>query len=80
MINGEEEYQNFTDDVLKIEISGPDRSQFSILDVPGVFQSLTKNLTDKDKMGVDTMVSSYMASQQGVIMYALLPGRIFASL
>ena len=60
--------RNFSDDVLKIEISGPDRSYFSILDVPGVFQSITNNLTQKDKSGVEGMVSSYMASKQSIIM------------
>lgn len=63
--------RNFSDDVLKIEISGPDRSHFSILDVPGVFQSLTKNLTDNEKTGVKSMVESYMESKQSIIMYVL---------
>lgn len=64
--------RNFSDDVLKIEISGPDRSHFSILDVPGVFQSLTKDLTDKEKDGVRAMVTSYIASKQSIIMYVLI--------
>lgn len=76
----ENEYQNFSDDVLKIEISGPDRSHFSILDVPGVFQSLTKNLTEKDKTGVNSMVSGYMASLQSVIMYDSFRARLLTSL
>jgi hypothetical protein len=59
--------QNFSDDVLKIEISGPFRSYFSIIDVPGVFQSLTKDLTEAEKMGVKSMVASYMRRQQSVI-------------
>jgi hypothetical protein len=59
--------QNFSDDVLKIEISGPLRSYFSIIDVPGVFQSLTKDLTEAEKMGVKSMVASYMRRQQSVI-------------
>ncbi|KAL8872017.1 MAG: hypothetical protein Q9174_002280 [Haloplaca sp. 1 TL-2023] len=59
--------RNFSQDVLKIEISGPDRSYFSILDVPGVFQSLTKGLTEEEKKGVRKMVASYMAPRQSVI-------------
>lgn len=59
--------QNFSDDVLKIEISGPFRSYFSIIDVPGVFQSLTKDLTETEKLGVKSMVGSYMRRQQSVI-------------
>ena len=63
------EAKNFSDDVLKIEISGPSRSYFSIIDVPGVFQSLTKDLTEKEKAGVMNMVTSYMRRQQSIIMY-----------
>ena len=59
---------SFSDDVLKVEISGPDRSHFSILDVPGIFHSLTRGLTEKDKKGVDKMVKAYMKSKQSVIM------------
>ncbi|KAL2037914.1 hypothetical protein N7G274_009389 [Stereocaulon virgatum] len=58
---------NFSDDVLKVEISGPDRSHFSILDVPGIFHSVTRTLTEKDKKGVDKMVNSYMRSPQSII-------------
>ena len=29
----------FSDDILKIEISGPDQHQFSVVDVPGLFRS-----------------------------------------
>ena len=58
---------NFTDDTLKIEICGPDRSYFSILDVPGIFQSLTRQLTEKDKSGVYNMVSSYLIPRRSII-------------
>jgi len=60
--------RNFSDDVLKIEIAGPHRSHFSILDVPGLFQSLTKDLTDSEKNGVRSMVESYIGSNQSIIM------------
>ncbi len=63
--------RNFSDHELRIEISGPDRSHFSILDVPGIFQSLTRRLTIDDKSGVERMVSWYMTSRQSIIMYAL---------
>lgn len=60
--------RNFASDVLKVEISGPNRSYFSILDVPGVFQSLTKGLTAGEKDGVRNMVASYMMPEHSVIM------------
>lgn len=60
--------RNFASDVLKVEISGPDRSYFSILDVPGVFQSLTKDLTRQEKEGVMNLVASYMKPKHSIIM------------
>lgn len=32
--------ERFSDDVLKIELCGPSRSHFSVVDVPGLFQSI----------------------------------------
>ncbi|KAI9786023.1 MAG: hypothetical protein M1816_008175 [Peltula sp. TS41687] len=62
-----ESRSNFSSDVLRIEIAGPDRSHFSIIDVPGVFQSRTKDLTEEEKDGVRRMVSSYMESPHSII-------------
>ena len=60
--------QNFSNDVLKVEISGANRSYFSILDLPGIFQSLTKDLTEVEKSGVRNLSAGYMKSKQSVIM------------
>lgn len=65
--------KHFSSDILRIELSGPNRSYFSILDLPGVFQSLTKNLTAKEKNGVRDLVSAHMRSEQSVIMCVLRP-------
>lgn len=62
-----DEAKHFSSDVLRVEISGPNRSYFSIIDLPGVFQSLTKNLTVKEKKGVRDLVSSHMIPKQSVI-------------
>ena len=32
--------KTFSDDVLKIELSGPDRENLSIIDIPGIFRSV----------------------------------------
>jgi hypothetical protein len=34
----------FGDDVLKIELCGPDRPHFSVVDVPGLFQSMLSSI------------------------------------
>ena len=62
------EDRNFSNDVLKIEISGPTRSHFSIVDVPGIFQSVTKDLTKEEMSGVRSMVESYIKPKESVIM------------
>lgn len=70
------EVQHFSSDVLKVEISGPTRSHFSILDLPGVFQSLTKDLTVQEKDGVRKLVSEHMQSKQSVIVSVLAAIRL----
>jgi hypothetical protein len=32
--------KSFSDDVLKIELSGPDYEHFSVVDLPGLFRSM----------------------------------------
>ena len=63
----DDEAKHFSSDILKVEVSGPNRSHFSILDLPGVFQSLTKNLTVKEKTGVRDLVTSHMVPKESVI-------------
>lgn len=65
--------RNFSNDVLKVEISGPNRSYFSILDLPGIFQSLTKDLTEVEKFGVKNLSTTYMSSKHSVIMQVISP-------
>lgn len=72
--------QNFSNDVLKVEISGPNRSHFSILDLPGIFHSLTKDLTEAEKSGVRNLSADYMTSKQSVIMQVHRPSTIMSKL
>lgn len=60
--------RHFSNDVLKIEISGPSRSQFSITDVPGIFQSLTKGLTESEMCGVKQVIQEYIRPQEHIVM------------
>lgn len=58
---------NFSSDVLRIELSGPNRSHFSILDVPGVFQSRTKDVTAQEMEGVKSLVAAEMRRRQSIV-------------
>jgi hypothetical protein len=60
---------NFSSDVLRIELNGPTRSHFGILDVPGVFHALTDNVTDEDMKRVKAMVVSHMKKPENVVMW-----------
>lgn len=64
---GSSKRPNFSSDVLRIELSGPNRSHFSILDVPGVFQSRTKDVTLAEMDGVKNLVSAEMRRKQSIV-------------
>ncbi|KFZ08451.1 hypothetical protein V501_05960 [Pseudogymnoascus sp. VKM F-4519 (FW-2642)] len=58
---------NFSSDILRIELHGPTRSHFGILDVPGIFHALTETVTDEDMERVTAMVTSHMKKPENVI-------------
>ncbi|KAE9365430.1 P-loop containing nucleoside triphosphate hydrolase protein [Stipitochalara longipes BDJ] len=59
--------KNFSNQVLKIELSGPNRSHFGILDIPGVFSNPMDGITPEEMAGVTKMVTSYMKERQNII-------------
>ncbi|KAH7347984.1 hypothetical protein BKA66DRAFT_432765 [Pyrenochaeta sp. MPI-SDFR-AT-0127] len=38
----------FSEDILKIEICGPDEDYLTVIDVPGIFRNPTEGVTTKD--------------------------------
>lgn len=64
---------NFSSDVLKIELNGPTRSYFGILDLPGVFHALTGKVTEDEMERVRAMVVSHMTKSENVIMCVAMP-------
>ncbi|KAK7516854.1 interferon-induced GTP-binding protein Mx2 [Phyllosticta citriasiana] len=53
----------FSQDILKIEISGPDQQHLTVIDVPGIFRVPTPGLTtESDIVLIENMVKSYMAN------------------
>ncbi|KFY41097.1 hypothetical protein V494_03202 [Pseudogymnoascus sp. VKM F-4513 (FW-928)] len=59
--------KNFSSKVLKIELSGPTRSHFGILDVPGVFSAKRMGITHQEMEGVTRLVTSYMQKKENII-------------
>ena len=45
--NGGRNKKTFADDVLKIEMCGPDQQYLSVIDVPGIFKKSTPGVTTK---------------------------------
>lgn len=73
--NGDKGKQNptFSNDVLRLEISGPDQEHLSVIDVPGIFKSTTEGVTTKtDIQLVRNMVKGYMDNPRSV-MLAVVP-------
>lgn len=69
----DEAKKTFSDDILRLEVSGPNQEHFSIIDVPGIFKKSTHGVTTKeDRSMVDQMVLEYMENPRSV-MLAVIP-------
>lgn len=63
----------FSNDILCLEVSGPEQEHLSVIDVPGIFKSTTEGVTTKaDIELVRNMVKSYMDNPRS-IMLAVIP-------
>lgn len=59
----------FSDDVLKIELSGPNHNHFSVVDVPGLFQAATVYQTEDDAHKVEALAKRYIQDSRTIILY-----------
>lgn len=74
--NGGKPKATFSNDVLRLEVSGPDQEHLSVIDVPGIFKSTTEGLTTKaDIRLVRQMVKGYMDNPRSV-MLAVIPANV----
>ncbi|KAL8724891.1 MAG: hypothetical protein Q9181_006634 [Wetmoreana brouardii] len=61
--------KSFSDDVLKIEVAGPNQQHLSVVDVPGIFRKITEGVTTSiDMTNVRAMVERYMANSRSIIL------------
>ena len=68
--------KSFADDVLRIEICGPEQQHLSVIDVPGIFRKTTAGVTTKEDMAmVRNMVSSYMQNPRSALL-AVVPANV----
>ena len=63
----------FSDDVLRIEMYGPDQEHFSVVDVPGIFRKTTEGITTKaDKETVEAIIRRYIENPWSIILTIIL--------
>lgn len=63
----------FSEDILKIEVSGPDQPALTVIDVPGIFRTATPGLTTESDISlVTSMVKNYMKDSRTIIL-AVIP-------
>ncbi|KAL4778612.1 P-loop containing nucleoside triphosphate hydrolase protein [Aspergillus varians] len=69
----------FSRHVLRLEISGPNEDHLAVIDVPGIFKSITPGVTTEyDVEMVCSMVQEYMKDPRSVIV-AVVPASVSAS-
>jgi GTPase SAR1 family protein len=58
----------FSDDVLRVEISGPNQPHLTLVDLPGLIHAENKQQSAKDLQLVSSLVRSYMANSRSIIL------------
>ena len=58
----------FSKDLLRVEVSGPDRPHLTIVDLPGLIHSETKQQSASDVELVQDVVQSYMKESRSIIL------------
>ncbi|KAK4130249.1 hypothetical protein BT67DRAFT_452580 [Trichocladium antarcticum] len=69
----------FARDILRIEITGPDRPHLTIVDLPGLIHSETKNQTSADVELIKDVVKSYMKEPRCIILAVVSAKNDFAN-
>ncbi|KAH1404473.1 hypothetical protein KXX22_001913 [Aspergillus fumigatus] len=60
--------KSFSNDLLRVEVSGPDRPHLTIVDLPGLIHSETKQQSAADVELVHDVVKSYMEELRSIIL------------
>ncbi|KAK6344628.1 hypothetical protein TWF718_006586 [Orbilia javanica] len=66
--------KRFSNDILKIELSGKHHPHLTIVDVPGLFHNSTIYQTDEDRELIRNLIQSYIEDSRTIIM-AVMDGR-----
>ena len=69
----------FSNDLLRVEVSGPDRPHLTIVDLPGLIHSETKQQSATDVQLVQGVVQSYMTEPRSIILAVISAKNDFAN-
>ncbi|KAL4994952.1 P-loop containing nucleoside triphosphate hydrolase protein [Aspergillus recurvatus] len=73
--NLEDLTKRFPDDILKIELSGPEHRHLSVVDAPGLFHSKrsssTKYQTEEDRAIIRKLIESYITDKRTIILFCM---------
>jgi Dynamin family/Dynamin central region len=58
----------FSNDILRVEISGPNQNPLTLVDLPGLFAAANKDQSDADVKMVQSLVLSYMRNPRSIIL------------
>lgn len=71
--------KGFSKDLLRVEINGPDRPHLTIVDLPGLIHSETKQQTASEVELVQEVVKSYMLKRRSIILAVVSAKNDFAN-
>ena len=69
----------FSNDLLRVEISGPDRPHLTIVDLPGLIHSETKHQSAADVQLVQNVVRAYMKEPRSIVLAVISAKNDFAN-
>ncbi|TVY29241.1 Interferon-induced GTP-binding protein Mx [Lachnellula hyalina] len=64
----------FAEDVLSIEVEGPDRPQLTVVDIPGLIATATGGATDEDVALVDAITDRYISEPRTICLAVVAGG------
>ncbi|KAK5102488.1 hypothetical protein LTR70_000344 [Exophiala xenobiotica] len=73
-IMGISDQNRFSEDVLKLEVCGPNQDHLTLVDLPGLFQNTEINQSPRDRDVVRNLVTSYVAQPRTVVLAILSCG------
>ncbi|KAH8700275.1 P-loop containing nucleoside triphosphate hydrolase protein [Talaromyces proteolyticus] len=64
----EADHMGFSDDVLRVEISGPDKPELTLVDLPGLYSSTSQDQSKEGISMVRSLTERYMRNSRSIIL------------